>query len=459
MLDPESSRTDHPLEDKSSLEPDSRESVPQSSALAKPHLVQFISKAEEARRPRSIDLTGCVHGVDYIIDYYAMLGVPRDADKESIKSAYREASRGCHPDVLARANDSLRAAGERQFTLLSAAYEVLSNDARRGPYDRLLASFPPELVSATGSAIINLNSRRIVADILASGSELHEPEREAFIAGNCGFSPEIFALVESQLKAAGDSAPDALKQLFRDQLIDRLAAATMREDTEWRAAGVLNQTDPRSMSCGADLIALRAEQIAEVPSELARVTEQRLLASGSGAAPLLLAADSHPEIDTTELGPLVAHVITELGQRFAAHKRDLMAAAKERAAAFDQLLELTEWRYVPSSPPGFVSREFVLYLASGDQVAGGFRFRVEGSDPASVKSLNFETANASLPLDHLHSENRELAALTADRVNALLLVIEKNLPLEAQIGFVVGKHVERVTGESSVVSIRPSQPS
>ena len=63
-------------------------------------------------------------------DYYEVLGVPRDADENAIKSAYRKLARQYHPDV-SKATD----AGER-FKVINEAYEVLSDPEKRGVYDR-----------------------------------------------------------------------------------------------------------------------------------------------------------------------------------------------------------------------------------------------------------------------------------------------------------------------------------
>jgi len=64
-------------------------------------------------------------------DYYRILGVGKDADDKTIKSAYRRLARKYHPDV-AKAKD----AGER-FKEISEAYEVLSDPQKRQRYDTL----------------------------------------------------------------------------------------------------------------------------------------------------------------------------------------------------------------------------------------------------------------------------------------------------------------------------------
>jgi len=62
-------------------------------------------------------------------DYYAVLGIARDASEDDIRSAYRKLARQYHPDVNA-ADD-----GAEKFREVTEAYEVLSDAQRRQRYD------------------------------------------------------------------------------------------------------------------------------------------------------------------------------------------------------------------------------------------------------------------------------------------------------------------------------------
>jgi molecular chaperone DnaJ len=63
-------------------------------------------------------------------DYYALLGVPRDATHVEIKQAFRRLARELHPDVSEERD------AERRFRAVAEAYEVLSDPQRRATYDR-----------------------------------------------------------------------------------------------------------------------------------------------------------------------------------------------------------------------------------------------------------------------------------------------------------------------------------
>ena len=62
-------------------------------------------------------------------DLYQVLGVSRDASDEDIKRTYRRLARELHPDVN-RDPDA-----ERRFKEITAAYQTLSDPARRRQYD------------------------------------------------------------------------------------------------------------------------------------------------------------------------------------------------------------------------------------------------------------------------------------------------------------------------------------
>jgi curved DNA-binding protein len=71
-------------------------------------------------------------------DYYAALEVPRDADADTIKKAYRRLARKYHPDV------SKEAGAEDRFKEVTEAYETLRDPEKRAAYDALGQRRPGE---------------------------------------------------------------------------------------------------------------------------------------------------------------------------------------------------------------------------------------------------------------------------------------------------------------------------
>ena len=62
-------------------------------------------------------------------DYYATLGVRRDASQDEIKKAYRRLARELHPDVNPDPDT------QERFKEITQAYEVLSDPNKRQMYD------------------------------------------------------------------------------------------------------------------------------------------------------------------------------------------------------------------------------------------------------------------------------------------------------------------------------------
>jgi DnaJ-class molecular chaperone len=64
-------------------------------------------------------------------DLYSQLGVKRDASEAEIKKAYRNLAKELHPD---RNKDNPKAA--ERFSLVTRAYDILTDTAKRAQYDR-----------------------------------------------------------------------------------------------------------------------------------------------------------------------------------------------------------------------------------------------------------------------------------------------------------------------------------
>src|SRR5258708_21213104 len=64
-------------------------------------------------------------------NYYALLGVPIDADADTIKRAYRQLARRYHPDLAGPQ-------GAVQMKRINRAYDVLSDPEKRLNYDTIM---------------------------------------------------------------------------------------------------------------------------------------------------------------------------------------------------------------------------------------------------------------------------------------------------------------------------------
>ena len=81
-------------------------------------------------------------------DPYKTLGVNRNASAADIKKAYRKLARELHPD-----SSPNNPKAEERFKDLSEAYGIISDEDRRGRYDR-------GEIDATGNNINQRRSRR-----------------------------------------------------------------------------------------------------------------------------------------------------------------------------------------------------------------------------------------------------------------------------------------------------------
>ena len=71
---------------------------------------------------------------DYRDDPYKILGVPKDATEQQVKTAYRKLALRHHPDK--QTNEKAREQAQHKFAKISNAYEVLKDETLRREYDQ-----------------------------------------------------------------------------------------------------------------------------------------------------------------------------------------------------------------------------------------------------------------------------------------------------------------------------------
>jgi hypothetical protein len=75
-------------------------------------------------------------------NYYALLGVPRNATQEQVEGAYRRSARLIHPDQFFLTDPPRHAVAQEKLKAVIAAMQVLRDPAERARYDAVLDGRP-----------------------------------------------------------------------------------------------------------------------------------------------------------------------------------------------------------------------------------------------------------------------------------------------------------------------------
>jgi DnaJ-class molecular chaperone len=107
------------------------------------------------------------------VDYYALLGVTREANEHDIRERFRALARDAHPD---RAPRDAKAEAEANFQNLTEAVNVLTNAERRKAYDF------EQAFKASGAASADADD--VTQSLLAHGMQAYKDRQFAEAAGN-----------------------------------------------------------------------------------------------------------------------------------------------------------------------------------------------------------------------------------------------------------------------------------
>lgn len=167
-------------------------------------------------------------------DYYAILGVPRDATQEQIKEAYRRLVKIYHPDR----NPFPEA--EEMFKLINEAYHVLSDPAKRAEYNVLYDAVMAKTFAHTVAEMREGISRSGAHETYAAQEteELTEAERAlvafcktilAYLLGSIRYE-DLIALANDYVKTLKSAWGSAVRPEVRRLAMEAADLAEEREE-------------------------------------------------------------------------------------------------------------------------------------------------------------------------------------------------------------------------------------
>ena len=402
-----------------------------------------VSEAKKA--PFSATSLGPINGIDYLVDYYALLGADPKASTEEIHSLFRQASTKWHPDKCASLAESLKEQATRQFKILRDADEILTDSSRRAHYDQLLAGFPSELISRDGTPILDLRRRRINLPLLLAGQELDVSATETKIVALSGHTEATFALIE-QLYTATPSPNEQLQAAYRDALEKRHTYLTIREELEWQAFGFDNQTKVEGITSPEEHVSVRLDQLQQAKVEISAVAGSTMKLLGSAETVKLLGM-GEASLESSEMSLEVARqqVIEKGIERITAISPRLVAAAEKTTEAMKALLEITKWYYCSQDAQANGYPTLGIAIVVNGKVVGAANCIVSGGDVSIDAGPPFQTSE---------SKEEALAHFKSNlppEVTGVVVEINCELGVAMQLVFVMQKHLEKIRGTSVVI--------
>jgi curved DNA-binding protein CbpA len=122
-------------------------------------------------------------------DYYSILGVDRNATKKEIRDAYLKLARDCHPDHMPR--ESKWVLVNERFAEITEAYEVLTTDSRKIPYDRQLKAGVKTVEERDHEAASRVQAERAYANGFQALKKKDYNSAHAFFKAASGLDPSV----------------------------------------------------------------------------------------------------------------------------------------------------------------------------------------------------------------------------------------------------------------------------
>lgn len=266
------------------------------------------------------------NGVDYLIDYYALLGIERGATAEEITKAFRSKQKQYHPDRFQGLAPELLAQAEHQSNLVNEAYAVLGDAEKKSEYDQVLANWKKPL-SKRGEVIVDLESSSFsfatLLGNLTADAEAREREAETLALQFSGFEKATYEFFRKQAESPA-GIPMELKAAYLEQLERRDLYLSLREGFLWDSMGQRNHAPVPRLEYTEQV----EEDLESIKQAAYENVEHEVLLLAAGERALLPAPEGmNAEVDT---GQVLAHYKARLNEHFDRQAALLEPLAEER---------------------------------------------------------------------------------------------------------------------------------
>lgn len=384
-----------------------------------------------------------VHGIDYLQDHYALLGIEKDADENQIHTAYHRLAKTVHPDRFIGLDQELQLQAEQKLAHIMLAYTTLNNPEKKTAYDQQLAQFEQHLICKDGTPIVDLSRRRVDLDFLVSGTEDEEKAaRQSHAKILSGYNEAVFTILEQAYQTNPND--HTTRDAYRDQLERKNAYVAIVEELEWESAGISNPETPRQLLSPDAYLDARKSQIERAKVEISESVDRRVNAITNGTAPLLLT--SPLDAYTTETAKSDTVVLRErltgiALSNFEKQTASLEKAAAQRATILEQLVSLTEWEYYPSQQPNH--DRILIVTESKGKAAAYFTFELSAGMLETVSTL--AGLAVGITIEELKSSQyqQRIQSLVEAGTNVALLTLNNEIDVLLQISYVLQNHFDK----------------
>jgi curved DNA-binding protein CbpA len=182
----------------------------------------------------------------YMIDYFQVLGIEKDATVEVIHTAYRQKQKQYHPDLFHGLAPEFQGRAKSMSLTINEAYLVLKDDQIRAQYLLDLNAWDGP-ISQRGEVVIDLRKSHFsltsLLENMADGVQDQESENIALKISN--FNKASYDYIESEYKSflhLPQGVPPPLRQAYQEQLEARELYLALKEGVLWSNLGEMNRT-------------------------------------------------------------------------------------------------------------------------------------------------------------------------------------------------------------------------